>query len=55
MKKAPKKQTGLRLFPDQITKLDSLVSQTNGRKDRSELIREAIDRYLADRLTTIAA
>lgn len=45
-----KKETGVRLYEDQITKLDILVTLGNGRKDRSTLIREAIDNLLAQRL-----
>lgn len=45
-----KKETGVRLYEDQIQKLDMLVTLGNGRKDRSTLIREAIDNLLAQRL-----
>ena len=44
--KTPKKQTGLRLCADQIEKLDAIVVKSNGRRDRSDLIREAIDNFL---------
>jgi len=46
-----KRETGVRLYEDQVTKLDMLVLLTNGRKDRSTLIREAIDALLAQRLS----
>lgn len=47
-----KRETGVRLYEDQITKLDMLVTLANGRKDRSTLIREAIDNLIAQRLST---
>ena len=49
-----KRETGVRLYEDQITKLDMLVTLHNGRKDRSTLIREAIDALLAQRLGSAA-
>lgn len=45
-----KKATGLRLCSDQRERLDFLVRLTGGRKDRSVLIREAIDSYLETKL-----
>jgi metal-responsive CopG/Arc/MetJ family transcriptional regulator len=35
-----------RLCEDQLEKLDILVALTRGRKDRSVLIREALDSYI---------
>jgi hypothetical protein len=46
-----KRETGVRLYEDQITKLDMLVTLAHGRKDRSTLIREAIDNMLAQRFS----
>jgi hypothetical protein len=50
-----KRETGVRLYEDQIHKLDMLVSLGNGRKDRSTLIREAIDGLIALRLGNVVA
>lgn len=55
MNTASKKQTGLRLYGDQIEKLDMLVALSHARKDRSVLIREAIDEYIAKRLSGLMA
>lgn len=53
----PKKgmrETGLRLYHDQLEKLDLLVNLCNGRKDRSHIIREAIDVYIDSKLSGLA-
>ncbi len=39
------RETGIRLYGDQIEKLDLIKQLTRGRKDRSTLIREAIDDF----------
>lgn len=46
----PTRETGIRLYTDQIKSLDLLVALCRGRKDRSTLIREAIDEFTARRL-----
>lgn len=40
----------MRLYEDQIEKLEMIVSLGNGREDRSRLIREGIDMVIAQRL-----
>jgi hypothetical protein len=50
-KTAPRlRETGVRLYADQIEKLDMIVTLANGREDRSRLIREGIDQVIAQRL-----
>jgi hypothetical protein len=44
------RETGIRLYVDQIEKLDLIVRLHRGRKDRSTLIREAIDAFTDSRL-----
>lgn len=39
------KETGIRLYLDQIKKLDLLVEMGRYRKDRSVLIRQALDEF----------
>lgn len=46
------RETGVRLYADQIEKLDMIVTLANGREDRSRLIREGIDQVIAQRLGT---
>jgi metal-responsive CopG/Arc/MetJ family transcriptional regulator len=53
--KTPKTETGLRLCQDQIEGLDSIVLRSKGRKNRSDIIREAIDRYLEQSLRSLTA
>lgn len=48
-----RKETGVRLPVDQIQKLDLLVQLNNGRRKRSSFICEAIDVFLADRLSKL--
>lgn len=53
------RETGVRLYEDQIEKLNIIVTLGNGREDRSRLIREGIDQLIAQRLgqavTAVAA
>jgi hypothetical protein len=49
-KAAKLRETGVRLYEDQIEKLDIIVMLGNGREDRSRLIREGIDNLIAQRL-----
>jgi hypothetical protein len=44
------RETGVRLYEDQIEKLDMIVTLGNRREDRSRLIREGIDQLIAQRL-----
>lgn len=44
------RETGVRLYEDQIEKLDMIVTLSNRREDRSRLIREGIDQVIAQRL-----
>jgi len=53
MRRNRKRSTGLRLCEDQLEKLDILVKLAHGRKDRSVLIREAVDVYIETRIPKI--
>ncbi len=51
--KPAKRETGIRLWEDQIHKLDLLVDRSRGRRKRSQFISEAIDEFLDRQLRSL--